>query len=221
MTSKVKDFLDLVKDIRGTTFNDDGTPKTGFWAEIKAWHTAVIASKTAVDVGAAAAAANATTATTQASNASVSAATATTQAGIAITQASNASISAASAIASYDSFDDRYLGAKNLAPGLDNDGVVLLVGAIYWDTIIPAIRVWNGSVWVTFPTNNATIIGNTPAGNIVATTIQAAINELDVIKLGITAKAASSITSDKLTNPLVAYIGVYGISAYGRSVYSF
>ena len=45
MASKVKDFLDLVKEIRGITFNNDGSPKTGFWAEIKAWHTAVGADK--------------------------------------------------------------------------------------------------------------------------------------------------------------------------------
>ena len=48
MASKVKDFLDLVKEIRGTTFNEDGSPKTGLWAEIKAWHTAIGLDKTTI-----------------------------------------------------------------------------------------------------------------------------------------------------------------------------
>jgi hypothetical protein len=52
-----------------------------------------------------------------------------------------------------DSFDDRYLGAKAVAPTLDNDGGALLAGAIYFDTVINggAWRAWSGAAWVTAP----------------------------------------------------------------------
>lgn len=48
----------------------------------------------------------------------------------------------------YDNFDDRYLGAKAIAPVLDNDGAALLTGALYFDTVAAEMRVWNGSAWV-------------------------------------------------------------------------
>lgn len=82
-----------------------------------------------------------------AASASASAGTATSQAGIATTQAGNASGSASAAAASFDSFDDRYLGAKAVAPTLDNDGAALLTGALYWDTALAALRVWTGAAW--------------------------------------------------------------------------
>jgi len=49
----------------------------------------------------------------------------------------------------YDSFDDRYLGAKASAPTLDNDGDALLDGALYWNTTAPQMWVWDdgGSTW--------------------------------------------------------------------------
>ena len=54
---------------------------------------------------------------------------------------------AASAAASYDSFDDRYLGAKASAPAVDNDGNALLLGALYWNTTSNNMYVWEGSLW--------------------------------------------------------------------------
>jgi hypothetical protein len=119
-------------------------------------------------------------ATTQADSASGSAGTATTQAGIALTQAN-------AAAASYDAFDDRYLGAKSAAPTVDNDGAALLVGALYWDTAIPGMRAYTGTAWTTLPAATAGAVANTPAGNIAATTVQAAINELDAEKADVNA----------------------------------
>ena len=58
-----------------------------------------------------------------------------------------AAADAAAAAASFDSFDDRYLGAKSSDPALDNDGNALLIGAIYWNTTTNLFRVWKGSVW--------------------------------------------------------------------------
>jgi hypothetical protein len=63
--------------------------------------------------------------------------------------AATASAAATAAAASYDSFDDRYLGAKSSAPSVDNDGNALVAGAIYWNTSTGAMQVWNavGSTW--------------------------------------------------------------------------
>jgi len=61
--------------------------------------------------------------------------------------ATAAASSATAAAASYDSFDDRYLGAKSSAPTLDNDGNALLTGALYWNTTSNLMFVWSGSSW--------------------------------------------------------------------------
>lgn len=87
---------------------------------------------------------------TLAGEAATSASTATTQAGIATTKAGEAATSATNAAASYDSFDDRYLGAKATAPTLDNDGDALITGALYFDTVDNQMQVWNGSAWAVF-----------------------------------------------------------------------
>jgi hypothetical protein len=100
-------------------------------------------------------------AVTSASAASTSAGTATTQAGISTTKASEASVSASTATtaksaaetaasaaaASFDSFDDRYLGAKGTAPTVDNDGNTLLVGSLYFDTSSNELKVRTATVW--------------------------------------------------------------------------
>lgn len=58
-----------------------------------------------------------------------------------------AATSASNAEASYDSFDDRYLGSKSSAPTLDNDGNTLLTGALYWNSSNNTMYVWNGTAW--------------------------------------------------------------------------
>lgn len=61
--------------------------------------------------------------------------------------------------AALDSFDDRYLGAKAVAPTTDNDGGALLTGALYWDTVLPGMRSWNGGAWVTLPAATKASVG--------------------------------------------------------------
>lgn len=61
--------------------------------------------------------------------------------------ATAAAASAAAAAATYDSFDDRYLGAKSSAPTLDNDGNALIEGALYWNSVAKAMLSWNGTAW--------------------------------------------------------------------------
>jgi hypothetical protein len=61
--------------------------------------------------------------------------------------ATAAAASATAAAASYDSFDDRYLGAKSTAPSVDNDGNALQTGAIYWNSVANAMFAWTGTEW--------------------------------------------------------------------------
>lgn len=61
--------------------------------------------------------------------------------------AAAASASAAAAASSYDSFDDRWLGAKTSNPSVDNDGNALIVGAAYFNSVGLELRIWNGTAW--------------------------------------------------------------------------
>jgi len=104
--------------------------------------TNAASSATAAAGSATAAAASASAASTSASNASTSASNAASSA----TSASNAQ---AAAEAAFDSFDDRYLGAKASDPSVDNDGNALLAGALYFNTTSSEMRAWSGSAWAT------------------------------------------------------------------------
>ena len=138
--------------------------------------TSASGSATSATSSASAASTSASNAATSATSAGTSASTATTQAGIATTKASEAATSATNAAtsatnaassataasgsattastaataaaASYDSFDDRYLGAKSTAPTVDNDGNTLLIGALYFNTVSNFMKVWDGSSWL-------------------------------------------------------------------------
>jgi hypothetical protein len=61
--------------------------------------------------------------------------------------ATAAAASATAAEAAYDSFDDRYLGAKSSAPSVDNDGNALVTGALYWNSVSATMFAWTGSAW--------------------------------------------------------------------------
>jgi hypothetical protein len=108
------------------------------------------ATKNYIDVlfgSTASAAASAAAAAISAGNAATSAGAASTSASNASTSAGAASASATAAAASYDSFDDRYLGAKSSSPSVDNDGAALLTGALYFDTAANEMRVYTGTIW--------------------------------------------------------------------------
>lgn len=120
----------------------------------------------------------------------------------AATSAGNASTSASAAqsaqsaaesardttLAAFDSFDDRYLGTKTSDPTLDNDGNALVAGALYFNSVSGIMKVYTGSAWVAaYVSGSASSIGFTPAGNIAATNVQAAIEELDTEKIATSA----------------------------------
>jgi hypothetical protein len=84
----------------------------------------------------------------------------------------------------YDSFDDRYLGSKTSDPSVDNDGNALVAGTIYFNSVSGIMKLYTGSAWVAaYVQGIASSVGFTPAGNIAATTVQSAIEEVDTEKL--------------------------------------
>ena len=109
-------------------------------------------------------------------SATSAASTATTQAGIATTKAGEALESAPAAHnaqlaaeAVFDSFDDKYLGAKAAAPTTDNDGNALTTGALFFKTTAPkGIYVYDAelSAWSIFsfiPTSHGSLSGRSDA----------------------------------------------------------
>jgi len=91
---------------------------------------------------------SATAAATSAAAAAVSETNAGGSATAAAGSATAAAGSATAAAASFDSFDDRYLGAKASDPALDNDGNPLLTGALYFNTTTSEMRVYSGATWL-------------------------------------------------------------------------
>jgi hypothetical protein len=97
---------------------------------------------------------SATASSTSASNSATSATASASSATASASSATAAASSATAAAASFDSFDDRYLGAKSSAPTTDNDGNALAEGAMYYDTGDDIIYVWNGTTWQTITTGS-------------------------------------------------------------------
>lgn len=109
---------------------------------------AAAASAASIVGDAAAAAASAAAALVSENNAAASESAAAASESAAATSAFDADVSAVAAAASFDSFDDRYLGAKASDPVVDNDGNALLVGALYFNTTINLMKVWDGTNWL-------------------------------------------------------------------------
>jgi hypothetical protein len=101
---------------------------------------------------AATSATNAATSETNAANSASAAATSETNSATseanAATSAATAAAEAAAALAAFDNFDDKYLGAKASDPTLDNDGDALVAGALYFNTTSGVMNVYTGSAWV-------------------------------------------------------------------------
>ena len=151
---------DLIVDAATSTAAQNAASSSASAAASSA--TAAAASQTAAASSQTAAASSATAAASSASTASTKA----TQADTAKTAAQAAQTAAETAL---DSFDDRYLGAKSSNPTLDNDGNALIDGALYFNTTVNRMRVYDlgNTTWL-----EVTIFGsdltnvNTVAGSI-------------------------------------------------------
>ena len=126
-----------------TSANSASTSASSALTSANSADTSAIASATS----ASAAATSATSASASASAAATSASSASTSASSALTSANSAATSAASAATSYDQFDDRYLGDKSSDPTVDNDGNPLITGALYFNTVVGAMKVYDGANW--------------------------------------------------------------------------
>ena len=156
--------------------------------------TNAASSASAASTSASNASSSASSASTSASNASTSASNASTSASNAATSATNsansatsAASSAASALAAFDSFDDRYLGAKASDPTVDNDGDPLNAGDLYYNTTSSVMKVYTGTVWVVaYVPGDALNISFASYGPITSSNVQGAIQELQDEKLSLT-----------------------------------
>ena len=91
-----------------------------------------------------------------------------------------AASSATAAAASFDSFDDRYLGAKSSNPSVDNDGDSLIAGALYFNSSSNDLRAYTGSTWISYGANSAASVSySNSSSGLSATTAQAAIDEVE------------------------------------------
>jgi hypothetical protein len=122
--------------------------------------TAASNSATAASNSATAAATSETNAANSANSATSSASTATTKASEASTSATNAENAKNAAEAALDTFDDKFLGSKSSDPTVDNDGNALTDGALYFNTTINVMKVYD--------------LGNTQWKQLVPTTSQQA-----------------------------------------------
>jgi hypothetical protein len=73
----------------------------------------------------------------------------------------------------FEDFDERYLGAKSVAPTVDNQGNPLQEGALYWNSVSDTMFAWNGTIWVATNFNQLTpftATGTITARNLVTRT---------------------------------------------------
>ena len=180
--------------------------------------TAAATSATSASTQATNAATSATAATTSATNAATSATSAASsatdattngaaQVTLATAQVALATTQANNAAASFDSFDDRYLGAKSSNPSVDNDGGALITGALYFNTTAPEMRVYNGSAWVNMP---FTAVGALLAANNLSDLASAATARTNLgVAIGSNVQAYSAE---------LAAIAALSTTSYGRSL---
>jgi len=137
-------------------------------------------------------------------------------ASAALASQSAAATSNSNAAASYDSFDDRYLGAKASNPSVDNDGNALLTGALYWNTTSNSLLVWDGNAWnpAAFTVSGSVSSFNTRTGAITLTSGDV------TTALGFT-PGAGTVTSIAATVPTGLTVSGSPITSSGTLVFTY
>ena len=165
---------------------------------------------------------SATAASTSATAAASSATAAASSATAAASSATSAASSATSAAASFDSFDDRYLGAKSSAPSTDNDGDALQTGTLYFNTTTNSMQVYGGSGFTAAGSSvNGTSDRNTYTATAGQTTFSATYDSgfVDVYLNGVKLLAGTDFTATSGTSIVLASGAAVGdivdIVAYG------
>ena len=138
---------------------------------------------------------HANAAATSASNASTSASNAATSASNASSAQTAAEAARDATLAAYDSFDDRYLGAKTSDPTLDNDGNALVAGALYFNSSSGIMKLYTGSAWVAAYVSGASYLASANNLSDVASTSTARTN----LGLGTLATLSPSGTANSTT----------------------
>jgi hypothetical protein len=138
--------------------------------------------------------------------------------------ATAAAASAAAAATSYDNFDDRYLGAKSADPTLDNDGDVLITGALYFNSVTDVMKVWNGAAWqqTDYNSTNVAITGGTITditdlavadGGTGASTADGATTNLNAVSYGAVQSLTPTQQGQARSNVSAALKGhIYGLT---------
>jgi len=155
------------------------------------------------------AATSASTATTQANTATTQAGIATTKAGEAATSATGAENAKNAAEAALDTFDDKFLGSKSSDPTVDNDGNALTDGALYFNTTLNVMKVYD--------------LGNTQWKQLVPTTSQQAnIDTVAGISSNVTTVAgiSSSVTSVASNSTNINAVGtnITNVNSVGSNI---
>jgi hypothetical protein len=154
--------------LSSTAFEDQAAAAAASAAAAAGSATAAATSATNAQASAVVAGQQATIAGLQAQSALDSAAAAFTSSGNAATSAGAAATSATTAANLLDNFDDRYLGPKASNPTLDNDGNPLLNGALYFNTTLPQMLVYNTatSTWDTLASTTLRNGAGTPGAGL-------------------------------------------------------
>ena len=121
--------------------------------------------------------------------------------------AAKAEDSATAAAASFDSFDDIYLGPKSSAPSTDNDGNALQTGALYFDTTAGNMFVFDGS---SFVVTGSAVNGTSERQVYVATANQTTfaiahdVGFVDVYINGLKLRTGTDFTDNNVSNIVLA-----------------
>ena len=165
------------------------------------------------------AATSATSASTSATNAATSETNAATSATNAATSATNAATSETNAAASYDSFDDRYLGAKSSDPSVDNDGDALITGALYFNSTSDEMKVYSGSSWSAISSGGSSTLGgltdvtitSVSSGQVLKYNGAAWVNDTDAGGIALT---DLSVTTNAAGTAALSYNNTSGVFSY-------
>jgi len=151
------------------------------------------------------------------------AATSETNAATSETNAAASASAAAADAAQIDVFGDLFLGSKASDPSLDNDGDALQTGAIYYNTTLSQLKVYDGAAWQTavfnvdatgalLTVNNLSDLANTDVAiqNLGITATATELNLLDgatVTTAGLNLLDGATVTTAEINYNDIAALG--------------